>query len=467
MAGLTNTGFEAKRLDQIKQQLEADIIEAVGQIDFSADTPDGQISGILSGAQARIWELAEQVYQSQYPSTASGINLDRVVDLSGIQRLEASPTTSSDVVVYGEPGTTLTTGRQASNSQTGQLYRLVQPVTFNTAAAVRALIGVVAVADSTVYRITIGSVDYQITSGTGATASSILTALQAEIPNTIDTTLNSDSLLIELDNPTSGSVSTNLEVLEVGVLSLWEAVDAGQALLPANTLTEIETPVAGWVGINNRTDGIPGRERETDEQLRARRIQSIGISAENTLDAIFANLAALAGVGSVTLEQNNGTVTDSNGIPPQHIWAIVAGGTDAEIADILYAKTAAGIGWKGDTVVTKRSDVTGVDYEIRFDRPTSIDVFISIDITVDTAIFPATGETDIEKALEAFGAGLRAGDTLLYSRLFSPINSVPGHYVTDLRVDTITPPVGQVNISTALNERIAISADRIVINVTS
>ncbi len=467
MAGLTEKGFEAKRLDEIKTQLEAEISEAVGQVDFSADTPDGQVSGILSGAQARVWELAERIYQSQYPSTASGVSLDRVVDLNGIQRLDASPTTSSDVVVFGDVGTVLTAGRQASNSQTGQLYRLVQNVTLNTVAAVRARIEVADVQDGALYRITIGSVDYEITSGTGATADSILTALQASIPLTITTTLEDESLLIQLDNPTSGGVSANLLVAEVGVLSLWEAVEPGQTLLPAGTLTEIETPVAGWEGLINRTDGIPGRERETDAELRARRERSIGISAENTLDAIFANLAALDGVSGVTVERNAGTVVDANGIPPQHIWAIVSGGTDSAIADILYSKTAAGIGWKGDTVVTKRSDVTGVDYEIRFDRPDSIDVFISIDITVDTEIFPNKGESDIEQALEAFGANLRAGDTLLYSRLFSPINSVPGHFVTDLRLDVVDPPVAQGNIAAALNERISISAERITINVTS
>ena len=467
MAGLTEQGFEARRLDDLKQSLEAKISEAVGQVDFSADTPDGQVSGIFSAAQARVWSQMEAVYQSQYPSTASGVSLDRAVDLNGIQRLDASPTTSSDVVVFGDVGTVLTAGRQASNSQTGQTYRLVQNVTLNTSAAVRARIEVDDVQDGALYRITIGSVDYEITSGTGATEDSILTALQTLIPPTITTTLEDESLLIQLDNPVSGSVSANLLVAEVGVLSLWEAVEPGQTLLPAGTLTEIETPVAGWEGLANRTDGIPGRERETDAELRTRRERSIGISAENTLDAIFANLAALDGVSSVTVEQNNGETTDANGIPRQHIWAIVSGGTDAEIADILYAKTAAGIGWKGDTVVTKRSDVTGVDYDIRFDRPDSIDVFISMDITVDTDTFPATGEQEIKDALESLGADLRSGDRLFFSRLYSPINSVPGHFVTDLRLDTVSPPVAQGNLTAALDERIAISADRITINVTS
>lgn len=467
MAGLTEQGFEAKRLDDLKQSLEAEISEAVGQVDFSADTPDGQVSGIFSAAQARIWSQMEAVYQSQYPSTASGVSLDRAVDLNGVRRLDASPTTSADVVVFGDVGTVLTAGRQASNSQTGQLYRLVQNVTLNTSAAVRARIEVDDVQDGALYRITIGSVDYEITSGTGATADSILTALQTLIPPTITTTLEDESLLIQLDNPVSGSVSANLLVAEVGVLSLWEAVEPGQTLLPAGALTEIETPVAGWEGLENRTDGIPGRERETDAELRARRERSIGISAENTLDAIFANLAQLPGVSSVTVEQNNGETTDINGIPRQHIWAIVSGGTDAAIADVLYAKTAGGIGLKGETVVTKRSDITGVDYDIRFDRPDSIDVFISIDITIDTAVFPSSGESDIRQALEQFGAGLRSGDTLLYSRLFSPINSVPGHFVTDLRVDVVDPPAAQGNIAAALNERISIAAERITINVTS
>jgi uncharacterized phage protein gp47/JayE len=468
MSGLTEQGFSARRLPEIKQDLEQAIQEAIGQqIDFGADTPDGQIVGVVSEARAAIWALAEQVYQSQYPSTASGINLDRAVDLNGITRLPATPTTSNDVVVFGGVGTVLVAGRLAANEQTDEQYRLVQAVTLRLTQAVRLRVEVGTLADNTTYRITIGAVDYSINSGAGASDASVLTALQAALPFTIDTTLDGDLLLL-LDNPETISVSSNLAVTEVGNLSEWAAVETGRKLLPAGTLVDIVTPVAGWAGLVNRTDGAAGAERETDAELRLRRAQSIGIAALGTLEAITATLRQQTGVTAVTVRDNTGTVTDSDGIPPQHIWAIVQGGNPQDIARTLFKIRAGGIGLKGDEVVPYFSDVTGVTYDIRYDRPVSKDVFISIDITIDSAIFPNDGTDAIRQALVGKFADIQSGDTLFFSRLYTAINSVQGHYVTDLRLDTNNPPLlSGVNIEAALNERISVAAERITINVTS
>jgi uncharacterized phage protein gp47/JayE len=467
MAGLSDQGFKAKRLPELKAELEAAIQEAVGaQIDFSADTPDGQISGVLAEARASAWSLAEDVYQSQYPSTASGINLDRAVDLNGITRLPATPTTSNDVVVFGDTGTVIAAGSLAENTQTEDQYQLVQSVTINLVSAVRFRVEVATVADSTNYTISIGAVDYTITSGSGATEASILTALQAALPGTVTTELDGD-LLVLMDNAESVSVSANLAAVEAGNLSLWQAIDTGRKLLPAGTLTEIATPVAGWQGVENRTDGIPGTERETDTQLRRRREQSIGISALGTLEAITATLRQLEGVSAVTVRDNTGTTTDGDGIPPQHVWAIVAGGQPQDIARTLFKIRAGGIGLKGDEVEPYFSEITGVTYDIRYDRPTSVDVWISMDLTVNPSIFPADGANRIRQALVDMAANMQSGDPLLFSRLYTAINSVPGHFVTDLRADTDNPPLATGNINVALNERISIAFERITVNVTS
>lgn len=467
MAGLTAAGFQAKRLPEIKAELEQSINDALGaQIDWSADTPDGQTSGVLAEARAALWALAESIYQSQYPSTASGVSLDRSVDLNGVTRLPATSTTCAEVVVFGDVGTVLSVGRLAQNAQTEDSYSLTEAVTISLTNAVRVRVEVGTVADSADYTITLGATAYTINSGIGATSASILTALQSALPVTVTTTLDGD-LLVELDTPETISVSANLVVTEAGNLANFAAVETGRKLLPAGTLTVIETPVSGWSGVSNRTDGIAGTERETDEELRIRRAESIGISAQNTLEAITANLRQLSGVSSVTVRQNNGTVTDGDGIPPQHIWCIVSGGDQDEIAEVLFKTAAGGIGFKGDDVVNYFSSITETTYQIRFDRPTSVDVYISIDLTVDTSVFPTDGEDQIKDALVASAADIKSGDPLLFSRLYTAINSVPGHYVTDLRADTVTPPTATGNINVALNERISLAVERITINVTS
>ena len=49
--------------------------------------------------------------------------------------------------------------------------------------------------------------------------------------------------------------------------------------------------------------------------------------------------------------ENYTDTTDGDGIPPHSIWAIVAGGTDADIGAVLYAKKTAGAGFLGDVSV--------------------------------------------------------------------------------------------------------------------
>ena len=91
--GLLLSGFARKRLDDIKTELE-DAVRA----EFGAGAvtdPDGvfaKIIGIFAKPLSDIWELAESIYNSQYPSTADGASLDNVLELSGHTRLAAEAT---------------------------------------------------------------------------------------------------------------------------------------------------------------------------------------------------------------------------------------------------------------------------------------------------------------------------------------------------------------------------------------
>ena len=77
--GITADGFVIKRMADIKSEMEASLRSAFGnQINLLPTELLGQIVGIMSEREAIVWELAEQIYNSQYPDTASGIQLDNV-----------------------------------------------------------------------------------------------------------------------------------------------------------------------------------------------------------------------------------------------------------------------------------------------------------------------------------------------------------------------------------------------------
>lgn len=446
MSGLSESGFLTKRLPQLKGELEQALDSAIGPLNFAPETVIGQIVGLDSDAKSQLWELAEDIYQSQYPSTASGVNLDRVVSLNGITRLGALPT-SVRAVVSGQAGTSIPLGALAKNSNTGEFYEALATKTISAGSSVGAVVAVNLVADSTNYTITLGVTPYTINSGVGATAASILTALASALPVSVTTMLGSNSLALMYDTEQMVSVSSNITVTQLsGYLDFANTVD-GPALLPLGALDEIETPIVGWESVANRTAGVTGRNVETDEELRIRRSGSIRIGAQNTLEGIQAALQSTDGVTQVLVRQNNGTVTDSDGVPPQHVWAIVQGGAAPDIARILFNRVAAGIGTFGGETEQVTSTVTGQVYDINFDRPTIVPIYIQVTLT-GSPFLPTDYVQRVRDALVAFGASLQIGEDVIFTRLYCPIgNAIDGDsYVSGLLVDIVDPPLGTSNI---------------------
>jgi uncharacterized phage protein gp47/JayE len=110
MSGLTSSGFERKILGDIKEEIQDSLKSVLGNsINLLPPSFLATIVGIFSERENLIWELAEDVYNSQYPDTASGISLDNVVAITGINRLEATFSTAT-VTLEGSDGTIVPAG---------------------------------------------------------------------------------------------------------------------------------------------------------------------------------------------------------------------------------------------------------------------------------------------------------------------------------------------------------------------
>jgi uncharacterized phage protein gp47/JayE len=123
--GLTETGFNRKTLIEIKTDIEnrlKAIPEFGPNIDLDPQSKFGQQVGIFSEAFSDRWQTAEDIYNSQYPSTASGAALANVVQYNGIKKQEAAFSTIEEVVLTGTPGTFIEQGSQASVVSTGSRF---------------------------------------------------------------------------------------------------------------------------------------------------------------------------------------------------------------------------------------------------------------------------------------------------------------------------------------------------------
>lgn len=116
MAGLTRAGFVPKTRTEVLEDLEADARDLMGgTISTDADTPLGQVLGLVAGIADELWSVLGDVSRGQGLLTASGSMLDGLVP--GTRRHTAQPS-RVQIRCSGSPGTIIPQGSQIQLSGT-------------------------------------------------------------------------------------------------------------------------------------------------------------------------------------------------------------------------------------------------------------------------------------------------------------------------------------------------------------
>jgi uncharacterized phage protein gp47/JayE len=488
--GISETGFTLKRLPDIKSEIEATLKSKFGAgINLTSQSPLGQIVGIFSEREAKIWELAEATYYSAYPATAEGVALDNAVSLTGIRR---KPKTKSkaEAIAYGDAGIIIPQNSVVSVSGNASAR-------FLTDADATIEVGVDEVQKITFARVpTSGS--FKITySGndtasinSAATNSTVQTAIRAiagledvtvsgnftsgfTITFTGDSGLQDQPLLTITSNTLadgSGAISAIILVMVAGKLPqavlYLTAETAGAVSAPAGSLSVIETPIAGWESVVNSLDAEVGDELETDAALKIRQRQTVQKAGASTADAIRADLLELPEVEAVLVYVNNSIETDpASGRPPKSFEVIIQGGDDTEIAETIFSDAPAGIETFGLTTVVV-TDSQGFDHNIKFSRPDIIEIYLILDI-VTNVDFPSNG-TDLVKAkMIEYGESLSLGDdVIVYPTLISFLGEITGITDVTIKIGTAPAPTLDNNIVIDTYELADFDTSRITVNIT-
>lgn len=147
-----------------------------------------------------------------------------------------------------------------------------------------------------------------------------------------------------------------------------------------NNITTISTITLGVTAVNNPTAPYQtGSDEETDPELRLRRLASVSIPSSGFLGGLQGALKSVSGVTDAIVYENNTNTTNGYGLPPHSIWAIVDGGTNADIASVINIKRNAGCGMRG-AVTVPTTQVNGTVLNIAFDRPITEGLYISLHI---------------------------------------------------------------------------------------
>ena len=129
--GISATGFNRKRLDQLLDEINAEMKSIFGDnLNVSPESPDGQVNGTISESNANLWEIAEEAYNNFNPSATTGIGLSNLVQLNGITRF---PATSSRVnlTLTGTAATLIPAESLVSTSDTGDQFLTETDVTLD------------------------------------------------------------------------------------------------------------------------------------------------------------------------------------------------------------------------------------------------------------------------------------------------------------------------------------------------
>jgi len=235
-------------------------------------------------------------------------------------------------------------------------------------------------------------------------------------------------------------------------------------------INKIVTPTLGWTSIINAAAATVGAYSESDAELRSRQASSTAQPSRTVLEGIKGGIFSISGVTRSEVYENDTKAVDSRGLPANSISAVVEGGTDADIANIIFSRKGPGCYTNGSITVPV-TDQYGAVTPIRFSRPTYVD----IDVVVNVKSFAGyTTETtsNIKSAVEDYCNSLSIGDSLLVSSLWGAAlsaNTIPNKpifSVTSVTAAKHSQSQGTADIPIAYNQVTRGNVAYITVNVT-
>jgi len=328
--GLTVDGFTKKRLIDIKTEIETDLKTAFGSnISLIPQSVFGQLVGIFAERESVMWDLAENVYFSQYPSTATGAALSNVVQYNGITRQAATYSTAT-VTFTGTATTVIPAGTLVRTADTLKEFATDIEVTIGGG----------------------GTVDAAVT----ATSTGPIEAVAATITEIVNPIFGVDSVTNAADATVGTDEETDAELRDRREAS---TLTIGQNVLDAlyGQLLNISGVTAALV-VDNKTETTDANGIPPHQFLS---VVENGADAD-IADAIWTNtIQGVTSYGSTTV-----IITDSQGFThdvkfsrptPVNIYFKVTVTTDAEYPADGDAQIKAAVSAYGDANFSIGEDI--------------------------------------------------------------------------------------------------------------
>lgn len=418
---ITTTGYTLKRFEDILAEVQADFITASGNPNF--DMSDDSLIGILNTVwvkkMSEVHELAAALWSAGDIDTATGIALERLVRRARITRLPAIKAFGT-LEFTANQGTVINAGTQVKDLA-GNFVQTLTQLTLSPTSTVGATLTITPV-NSTTYSIIVNGITYSVVSDASTTVAEVIGLfITAMSSNTALVVSNiNDKLSITSATTFSMSVGTNITVDKLTCSVASEALVANAEDYEADTLKYLVNSNPSIL-VTNKQKWVTGRALETDTELRNRFKTSVGGQGKATVNAIFAALVATSGVVSAVVEENWTLTTNVNGLPAKSFECTVKGGSDLDVATVVWDTKPAGIQPFGNTssVIT---DSQGYPQTIFYSRPT--DQYIHVQVVYqlyNEEIFPVDGVTQIANIVKSFGDSLGLNEDVIPQRIMGAV----------------------------------------------
>lgn len=193
-----------------------------------------------------------------------------------------------------------------------------------------------------------------------------------------------------------------------------------------NSIVNPEQSVDGFYDVTNPTKAQGGIDVEPDDKLKTRIFNNRLAKPNGTQDGLTTALRNIADVKDARVITNREITADAFGNPAKSTHAYVLGGQPNEIADTLLNNAGLQTKYVGKQVGTAY-DVSGKAYQISYDNAPQALIYIKVNIKSDpTAFNTEYGIEQIKDSINTYFDSLSMGDSVNFTKLFSPIYNVAG-----------------------------------------
>lgn len=358
--GLNPWGFTRPSLTEIINERFQSWRDIFGSdINTNDNSIINKIVSIEADRENVMWQMAEEVFDSQTYQGAEGQYLDDLFARRGIYRRGLTKATGS-VEMFLQPSVPYNTSYSATTYKINNNFVMQQDTLVAGNIIAHKLLN---------SQISTGTYTLTIVNSTTAVTSTLVQTLTDKTPNStalntffnniktfiIDNTINSNSTRIFIDNIAGAmyigytdantlvglsqkvdfkvSPQIGQKVIRFDVI----AEDAGFNPVSISQINTITPTPTGFVSIQNIEAFFSGSNVESDAEYRARASSTISSPAAATRSAIINGLlTGVDGVSKVKIFSNPTGTTSPAGIPPYKLVTVIYGGDTPSISQRLY-----------------------------------------------------------------------------------------------------------------------------------